>query len=213
MHHVERGAGHALREPQDAAEAQVLRELVVDLGEMLEAHAPLADELGVHVHDDVVVFCMDDAEPAFLRQHLERLPDVAEIDHAAAARRQDVGGEDLERRIAGLDRLRELAGEFGRRLGVQHDVVGPVARALADKILVARLDRLLRGNAVAPVGEIDERGGAAVERRAPDLFGPGRDERRAVGLDPDMMQMHVRVDAAGHDDVPGRVDHALGGFG
>ena len=44
--------------------------------------------------------------------------------------------------IAGLDRLRELAGEFGRRLGVQHDVVGPVARALADEILVAHLDRL-----------------------------------------------------------------------
>ena len=144
VHHVERGAGHVLGEPQDAAEAQVLGQLIVHLGEVLEADAALADQLGVHVHDDVVVFGMDDAEPALLGQHLERLPDVAEIDHAAGARRQDVGGEDLERRIAGLDRLGELAGEFGRRLGMQHDVIGPVARAFSDEILVARLDRLLR---------------------------------------------------------------------
>ena len=47
----------------------------------------------------------------------------------------------------------------------------------------------------------------------PDLLRSGRDERRAVGLDPHMMQVHVRIDAARHDDVPCRVDHALGGFG
>src|SRR5258705_2945334 len=93
---------------------------------MLVAHPPVADELGVHVHDDVVVFCMNDAKPALLRQHLERLPDIAEVDHAAAARGKNIGGEYLERRVAGLDRLSELAGEFGRRLGVQHDVVGPI---------------------------------------------------------------------------------------
>ena len=108
VHHVERGAGHAFGEPQDAAKAQVLRELIVDLGEMLEAHPVLADKLRIHVHDDVVVFRMDDAKPALLRQHLERLPDIAEIDHAAGARGQDVGGEYLQRRIAGLDRLGEL---------------------------------------------------------------------------------------------------------
>ena len=213
MHHVERGAGHAFGEPQDAAKAQVLRELIVDLGEMLEAHPVFADELRIHVHDDVVVFRVDDAEPALLRQHLERLPDVAEIDHAAAARRQDVGGEYLQRRIAGLDRLRELPGEFGRRLGMQHDVIGPVARAFSDEVLVARFDRLLRRDTVAPIGEIDERRRAAEQRRAPDLLRSGRDERRAVGLGPHMMQMHVRIDAARHDDMPCCVDHALGGFG
>src|SRR5215510_5412739 len=79
---------------------------------MLVAHPPLADELGVHVHDDVVVFRMNDAEAALIRQHLERLPDIAEVDHAAAARRKDIGGEYLERRVAGLDRLRQLPGEF-----------------------------------------------------------------------------------------------------
>ena len=95
MHHIERGARHAFGEPQDAAEAQVLRELVVHLGEVLEADPALADQLGIHVHDDVVVLGVDDAEPAVLGQYLERLPDVAEIDHPAGARRQDVGREDL----------------------------------------------------------------------------------------------------------------------
>ena len=86
MHHVERGAGHALGKPQHAAEAQILRQLVVHFGQILEADPALADELGIHVHDDVVVLGVDDAEPALLGQHLERLPDVAEIDHAAGAR-------------------------------------------------------------------------------------------------------------------------------
>ncbi len=51
-----------------------------------------------------------------------------------------------------------------------------------------------------------------MERRAADLLGAGRDERRAVGLDPDVVQMHVRVDAARHDDALARVDDALGGL-
>ena len=105
VHHVERGAGHALGQPDDAAEAQVLRQRVVHLRHVLEADAALADQLGVHVHDDVVVLGVDDAEPALLGEHLERLPDVAEVDHPAGAMRPDVGGEDLDGRIAGLDRL------------------------------------------------------------------------------------------------------------
>src|SRR5215472_8685204 len=120
---------------------------------MLVAHAPLADELGVHVHD--VVFRVNDAESTLLREHLERLPDIAEVDHAAAARRKDIGGEYLERRVAGLDRLGELPGEFRWRLGVQHDVVSPVARAFADEVLVARLDRLEWQDTIAPIGKID----------------------------------------------------------
>src|SRR5215471_17331897 len=123
---------------------------------MLVAHPPLADELSVHVHYNVIVFCMNDAETALLREHLERLPDIAEVDHAAAARRKNIGGEYLECRIAGLDRLCELAGEFGRWLGVQHDVVGPVAWALPDEVFVARLDGLQRRDAIAPIGKINE---------------------------------------------------------
>jgi hypothetical protein len=179
---------------------------------MLEADAAFADELGIHVHDDVVVLGVDDAESALSRQDLERLPDVAEVDHAPGARGQDVGCEDFQRGIAVLDRLRELARELRRRLGMQHDVVGPVARARSDEILVARLDGLEGGTALAPIGEIDQRGSAAMKRGAADLLGAGSDERRSVGLDPNMLEMHVRVDAARHDDASRGVDHALGGL-
>jgi len=57
----------------------------VHLGHVLVADAALTDQLGVHVHDDVVVLGVDDAEPALAGQHLEHLPDVAEVDHAAGA--------------------------------------------------------------------------------------------------------------------------------
>ena len=209
VHHVERGAGHALGQPQHAAEAQVLRQRVVHLGHVLEADAALADQLGVHVHDDVVVLGVDDAEPALLGQHLEGLPDVAEIDHAARAVRPDVGGEDLDGRIAGLDRLRQLGELRVRRLARQHQVVGPVAAALRREVRIARLDGRLHALVGAHVGEIDQRGGAAVERRHADPVGSLRVEDRAVGHHEGMLHVHVRVDAAGHDDLAHRVDHSV----
>ena len=86
----------------------------MNLGHVLEAGAVLAHELGVHVHHDVVVLGVDDAEAAVTGEHLEHLVDVAEIDHAAFARGRDVGGEDFHRRIARLDRFRELRVEGGR---------------------------------------------------------------------------------------------------
>jgi hypothetical protein len=133
--------------------------------------------------------------------------------HAAAARRQDVRRKYLERRIARLDRFHELAGELGRRVRVQHDMIGPIARTLADKILVARFDGLHRGQAVAPISEIDIGGRAAEQRSASHLLGSGGDERRAVRLYPHMVQVHVRVDAARHDDMSVRVNDTFGGFG
>ena len=69
----------------DPVERQILRKRVVHLGHVLEAGAVLADQLFVHVHDDVVVLGMDDGDAAGLRQDLQHLPDVAEIDHAAPA--------------------------------------------------------------------------------------------------------------------------------
>src|SRR5262249_51277009 len=101
---------------------------------------------------------MNDPESALLRQHLERLPDIAEVNHAAAARRKDIGGEYLERRVAGLDRLSELAGEFGRRLRMQHDVVSPVTWAFPDEVFVTRLDGLQRRDAISPIGKINKCG-------------------------------------------------------
>ena len=56
-------------------------------GHVLEAGPVLADQLLVHVHDDVVVLGMDRRDAAGLRQNLQYLPDVAEIDHAALAAR------------------------------------------------------------------------------------------------------------------------------
>src|SRR5439155_25472380 len=113
------------------------------------------------------------------------------VDHAAAARGKNIGGEYLERRVAGLDRFSELAGEFGRRLGVQHDVVGPVTWAFPGEVFVARLDRLQRRDAVAPIGKINKTGRPSEEGGAANLLRAGRDERRAVGLDPHVMEMRV----------------------
>ena len=208
VHHVERGAGHALGQPQHAPEAQVLRQRVVHLGQVLEADAALADQLGVHVHDDVVVLGVDDAEPALLGEHLEHLPDVAEVDHAPGAVRPDVGGEDLDRRVAGLDGLGQLAHLRVRRLAAEHQVVGPVAAALGRELLVARLDPLLHAAVGRRVGEIDQRGGAAPQRRHADPVGPLRVERLAVRRHERVRHVHVRIDAAGHDDLARRVDDA-----
>ena len=210
VHHIEGGTGDAFGKPQDAAKTQVLREAIVDIGEMLEADPAFPNQLGIHMHDDVVVIRVDNAEPARLRQHLERLPDIAEIDHAPGTRGENVGGEDLQRRIASLDCLRELPGEFRGRLGMQHNVVGPIARTLSDEVLVASLDGLTRRRAIAPIGEIDEGGRAPKQRGASDLLWPGSGKRRAIGLDPHMMKMYVRVDTARHDDAPACIDHPPG---
>jgi hypothetical protein len=127
MHHVDRGAGHAFCKADHAAEAQILGELIVHLGQVLKPDPPLGDQLGVHVHHQVVVLGMDDAEPLMPSQDLEDLPDVAELDHAALPARQDVCGEYLHRGVAGLDRLGEFAHVVRRRIGRGHQMIGPVA--------------------------------------------------------------------------------------
>ena len=116
VHHVERGALHVFGQPHDAAEAQILGQRVVHLRHVLEADAALADQLGVHVHDDVVVLGVDDAEPAFLGEHLEHLPDVAEVDHPPSAARPDASGEDLDGGITGLNGLGQLTDLRVRRV-------------------------------------------------------------------------------------------------
>ena len=184
---------------------------MVDFGDIWEAFQVLAKEGGlgvIHAEDNDIVMHM---YAKLIREGRVGYEHLAEVDHAAAARGEDIGGEYLERRVAGLDRLGELAGEFGRRLGVQHEVVGPVAWAFPEEVLVAGLDGLERRDAIAPIGKIDERGRPAEQRGASDLLGAGGHERRAVGLDPHVMEMHVRIDAAWHDDMSCRVDQMLGG--
>jgi hypothetical protein len=95
---------------------------------------------------------------------------------------------------------------------MQHDVVGPVTWAFPDEVFVAHLDRLQRRDTIAPIGKVNKRGRPSEKRSAPNLLGAGRNERRAVGFDPHVMEVHVRIDAAGHDDMPRRIDQ-LGGLG
>src|SRR5262249_21445118 len=64
VHHIEGGTGDAFGKPQDTAKTQVLRQSIVNVGEMLEADPAFTDQLGIHMHDDVVVLCVDNAKPA-----------------------------------------------------------------------------------------------------------------------------------------------------
>src|SRR5215469_6650832 len=180
---------------------------------MFKTNATLTNQLRVHMHDDVIVFRMDDAKAAFFRQNLKRLPDVTKINHAAAARRQDIGREYLQRRVTRLDRLRQLTRKFRRRFGMQHDVIRPVAGAFSHEILVTILDGLECRGSVAPIGEIDVCGCPAVKRSAADLFGAGRDKWCPVWLKPHMVQVYVRIDATWYDNMTGSIDDMHGGFG
>ena len=206
MHHVERHPGYALGEADDPAEGQVLGQRIVHFRHVLEADAPLGDQLGVHVHDDVVVLGMDDAEAAGAGERLEHLPDVAEPDHPPLARRRDVGGEDLHRGVARLDHLGDLGHDLSRNLTLQHDVVRVVAAAFAGPVLVPPLDRLADALPLVPDGEVDERRGPAVERRPADHVGTCGIARAAVRHRHRPLAMDMRVDAARDHQLAGGVD-------
>ena len=117
------------------------------------------------MHDDVVVLGVDRGDAAGVRQHLQHLPDVAEINHAALARGGDVGREHLDRGMPGLHCLGELAEALGRDLAEQHRVKGIVAIAGARPLPLPPFDCLLDRVAALDRGEIDRRGRAAVQSR------------------------------------------------
>jgi len=150
---------------------------------------------------------VDRRDPAGLRQNLEHLPDVAEIDHAATARGGDVGREHLDRGVPGLHRLGELAEALGCHLAEQHRVKGVIAIAGARPLLVTALDRLLDRLAALDRGEVDCCGRAAVQGGAADRrcrlgqcrLGDTGHRHRPIAMD-------VRVDAAGDHDLPRRVE-------
>ena len=106
---------------------------------------------------------VDRRDPAGLRQNLEHLPDVAEIDHAALSARGDVGREHLDRGVPSLHRLGELAEALGRDLAEEHRMKGVVAVAGTCPLLVTPLDRLLDRLAALDRREVDRRRGAAVQ--------------------------------------------------
>src|SRR5258708_36782718 len=92
----------------------------MDFSKILKTHPGFADEFAVHVHDDVVVLGVDNAETAMSREHLKHLPDVAEIDHASAAAGCDIRGEYLHRGNASLNGFSELPGNVGRKVAFHH---------------------------------------------------------------------------------------------
>ena len=98
-----------------------------------------------------------------------------------------------------------------RQLTLHHRVKRIVAVAIAGPFLLPPLDRLLHGVAVADQREIEDRRCAAMERRLADprrpighlmLGGAGNHDRPAA--------MDMRIDPAGNDDLPRRVDDPSG---
>src|SRR3981189_2592754 len=68
MHHIERCPRYAFCQPDDTAERQVFRQRVVDLSKIFKTYPALADELAVHMHDDVVVLGLNNTETAMSRK-------------------------------------------------------------------------------------------------------------------------------------------------
>ncbi len=182
MHHVHRRTLDAFGETDDPVERQILRQRGMRRGQILEAGAVLARQLLVHVHDKIVVLGMDAGQPAGLGDRLNHLPDVAERHHARHARRGDVGGEHLDRGIARLHRLGDLAELALADRVEQHQVQTVIAVAGAVPILEPQLDRLADRLRLGHRHEVDERRGAAEQRRPADLRGGGADRRfRLIG--------------------------------
>ena len=94
---------------------------------------------------------------------------------------------------------------------MQHEVIGPVAAGSCRRSpRRAPRSPAARSCSSRHVGEIDQRRGAAEQRRHADLLGPCGDRAACrPGLIQRMVHVHVRVDAARHDDLACRVDHAL----
>ncbi len=185
----------------------------MDLGHVLKAGPVLAEELLVHVHHDVVVFGVDRGDAAGLRQDLQHLPDIAEIDHAALAAGRDVGGEHLDRGVPGLHRLGEFAEALVPDLAKEHRVKGVVAIAGARPLLVPSFDRLLDRFAALDRGEVDRCRRAAVQGCEADPRGRlGQCRLGDTGHRHRPVAMDMRVDAARDHDLARGVDHPPGPY-
>jgi len=119
VHHVECCTLDILGQPDYPIEREVLRQSVVHLSHILKTDAVLANQLLVHVHDDVVVLGVNCGDAALGREDLQYLPDIAKLHHPALPVGPDVGGEHLHRGMARLDRLRHCAEHALRQPAVQ----------------------------------------------------------------------------------------------
>jgi hypothetical protein len=110
----------------------------------------------------------------------------------------------------GLDRLCQLAHLGVRGIAADHQVVGPVAATLGREVRVARLDSLLHAAVGGGVGEVDQRRRAAPQRRLSHAIRPLRQQLLAVRRHEGVVHVHMRIDAAGHDDLARGVDNPGG---
>ena len=177
------------------------------LGHVVKAGAALARQLLVHMHDEVVVLGMNRGEAAGFGQCPQHLHDAAERHHAALAARGDVGGEHLHGRMTGGNRLGELVGDGVLEIALHHCVEGIVAIAVAGPFLLPPFDRLLHRVVAVDEREIEDHRRAAEQRGLADPVGAIGHVRLGLAWHRHRpATMDMRVDAAGNDDLAGRVD-------
>ena len=209
MHHIKRRPRHMFCQAHDAAEGKVFRKRIMHLRHILKPCAIFAEDLGVHMHDNVIIFGVDHAKPALGREHLKHFPDIAEIHHAALAGRRDISREDFRGGVAGFNRLTQLRRDIRRQIAFHHDVIGVVARAaISLPSCFPFRNGAFDGFAMGPAHEIQNAGGAAIKRSAAHhgcalgLFqGSIRPGNRPKA-------MRVRVNAARHHYAIASFHHA-----
>ena len=67
MHHIKRRPRHMFCQAHDATEGKVFRKCIMYLRHILKPCAVFAEDLGVHMHDNVIVFGVNHAKPALAR--------------------------------------------------------------------------------------------------------------------------------------------------
>ena len=126
---------------------------------------------------------------------------------------RDVGGEDLHRGMAGLDRLAELAGHVGRQVALHHGVQRPVAGAAVGRSRRPCAPRSPPARSVPCMTRVKSMMVVVPPSSAarPTTEGPWVSVGSPLGTTTRPEAMGMRVDAAGHDDLAGGVDQPRAG--
>ena len=181
------------------------------LGHVLEADPVLADQLLVHVHDDVVVLGVNGGDAPLGREDLQYLPDVAKLHHPPQTIGPDVGGEHFDRGVTRFDRLGQCAEHALRQLAVQQQMKAVVAIARTGPFALAQFDRLLQRLIGWTLYKIKQGRRAAVQCSTADLLGRRAQQVFiAAGKRDWRTAMDVRINAARNDDLIAGVDDPRG---
>ena len=132
-------------------------------------------------------------------------PEIEAVARALGVRRQDVGREDLERRVPLLYRLGNLVEDAKRQRARERDVEGVVHVRLP---LPARGALLEHGLDLAPrphVAEVDVSRGAAAGHAPRVVLGAERERRRLRMRHDAVREVGVGLDAPRRDDEAGGV--------